>query len=118
MDCSRAGYLLQHLLDLNVDSMEDDTKDVFFLGACGRTCSPALRVDSLETLPTNSDFPADLFTACLTDPLRISIRWCLHMRNLQPFSLTKDLLEEDNIEEDFAYRLEGGNVELEKGGDG
>ncbi len=41
MDCSRAGYLLQHLLDLNVDSMEDDTKDVFFLGACGRTCSPA-----------------------------------------------------------------------------
>ena len=40
------------------------------------------------------------------------------MRNLQPFSLTKDLLEEDNIVEDFAYRLEGGNVELEKGGDG
>ncbi len=35
MDCSHAGELLNHLLELNTDNMEDETEDVYFLGACG-----------------------------------------------------------------------------------
>ena len=31
------------------------------------------------------------------------------MRHIQPFNLTQDIIEE-TIEEDFAYRLEGGSV--------
>lgn len=67
-------------------------------------------VDTHEVLPVHPDFPADIFTACLTDPLRMSIRWYLNMRHIQPFHLTKDILDEETIEEDFAYRLEGTEV--------
>ena len=28
-----------------------------------------------ETLPLNSGLPADLFTACLTTPIRIALKW-------------------------------------------
>ncbi len=28
-----------------------------------------------ETLPTDPIYPADLFTACLTTPLKIALRW-------------------------------------------
>ena len=64
----------------------------------------------MELLPSHPSFPADLFTACLTDPLRISIHWYLYMRHLQAFNLTQDIVDEDTIEEDFAYRLEGSFV--------
>lgn len=32
------------------------------------------------------------------------------MRHIQPFNLTQDIIDEETIEEDFAYRLEGGSV--------
>lgn len=35
------------------------------LGACGEN----------QILPMNPDLPADLFTACLTTPIRIALRW-------------------------------------------
>lgn len=35
------------------------------LGACGEN----------EILPMNPDLPADLFTACLTTPIRIALKW-------------------------------------------
>ena len=36
MDCNNAGCLLNHLMELNTDTIEDETSDVYFLGACGR----------------------------------------------------------------------------------
>ena len=35
------------------------------LGACGES----------QILPMNPDLPADLFTACLTTPIRIALKW-------------------------------------------
>jgi len=40
-------------------------RDYILLAACGAN----------ETLPTNPDLPADIFTACLTTPIKIALRW-------------------------------------------
>ena len=51
------------------------------LAACGKN----------ETLPTNPDLPADLFTSCLTTPVAVSLR-CFLLQNELPTDLTlKDL---------------------------
>lgn len=42
-------------------------KDSILLAAC--------RAD--EILPTNPNYPADIFTACLTTPIKIALRWFL-----------------------------------------
>ena len=47
------------------------------LAACGKN----------ETLPTNPDLPADLFTACLTTPVAISLR-CFLLSSQFPTELT------------------------------
>lgn len=40
-------------------------RDCILLAACG----------AHETLPQNSELPADVFTACLTTPIKIALRW-------------------------------------------
>ena len=40
-------------------------KEIFVLAACGPN----------EILPMNPDYPADLFTVCLTTPIRMALRW-------------------------------------------
>lgn len=47
--------------------------DCILLAACGRT----------ETLPTNPDLPADLFTCCLTTPIEIALRYFVLQNPLQ-----------------------------------
>ncbi|XP_050315215.1 regulatory-associated protein of mTOR [Anthonomus grandis grandis] len=42
-------------------------KDCIQLGACA----------SYQCLPMNPDLPADLFTSCLTTPIKIALRWCV-----------------------------------------
>lgn len=55
--------------------------DNIILAACGKT----------ETLPTNPDLPADLFTSCLTTPVTISLR-CFVLDCQLPLDITlKDL---------------------------
>lgn len=47
--------------------------DVIMLGACGAE----------EELPSNPDLPADLFTCCLTTPLRVALRHACRSELLQ-----------------------------------
>ncbi|PGH13440.1 hypothetical protein AJ80_06309 [Polytolypa hystricis UAMH7299] len=47
--------------------------DCILLGACERA----------ETLPTNPDLPADLFTCCLTTPIEIALRFFVLQNPLQ-----------------------------------
>ena len=55
--------------------------DNIILAACGKS----------ETLPTNPDLPADLFTSCLTTPVTISLR-CFVLDCQLPIAITlKDL---------------------------
>ena len=44
-------------------------KDCILLAACAAN----------ETLPTNPDLPADLFTSCLTTPIKAALRWCVEI---------------------------------------
>lgn len=47
-----------------------------------------------QILPMNADLPADLFTSCLTTPIKIALKWFLlqHKDKLIP-RLTLDMIE-------------------------
>ncbi|KAI9805343.1 MAG: hypothetical protein M1833_005796 [Piccolia ochrophora] len=90
-DCSDAGNIIHNFnrfvekheaenadarrKDPNVQLMNYD--DCIQLAACGRK----------ETLPTNPDLPADLFTCCLTTPIEIALRFYV-LQNPLPSSIT------------------------------
>ena len=57
-------------------------KDSIQLAACG----------PLETLPMNPDLPADVFTACLTTPIEMSLRWVVMRNPLLTSNITMDMV--------------------------
>ena len=94
-DCSHAGNIINNF-DRFVEKHETENADTrqadptaqlqmyndnILLAACGKP----------ESLPTNPDLPADLFTCCLTTPIEISLRFFV-LENPLPTDLTvKDL---------------------------
>nr|XP_009800408.1 PREDICTED: regulatory-associated protein of TOR 1 isoform X4 [Nicotiana sylvestris] len=68
-DCSAAGMIVNtfiELQDLTVsDSSGPSTRDCILLAAC----------EAHETLPQSAEFPADVFTSCLTTPIKMALRW-------------------------------------------
>ncbi|CAG5135312.1 unnamed protein product, partial [Candidula unifasciata] len=104
-DCSNAGIIMdlfktftqrQQLLNTchcstcqtpgqtnTEQSAPSSIKNSIILAACGPT----------EHLPMNPDLPADLFTSCLTTPIKVALRWyVLHNRSLVP-GLTLDMVD-------------------------
>ncbi|XP_057866862.1 regulatory-associated protein of TOR 1 isoform X1 [Cryptomeria japonica] len=68
-DCSAAGVIVNAFVerqdwDSGVSSVAA-MKDCILLAACG----------SDEILPQSAEFPADIFTSCLTTPIKIALRW-------------------------------------------
>ncbi|KAG0172829.1 hypothetical protein DFQ29_008217 [Apophysomyces sp. BC1021] len=57
-------------------------RDCIQLAACGPT----------ETLPMNPDLPADVFTACLTTPIEMSLRWVVMRNPLLTSNITMDMV--------------------------
>ncbi|KAI8984718.1 raptor N-terminal caspase like domain-containing protein [Mycotypha africana] len=57
-------------------------KDSIQLAACGPN----------ETLPMNPDLPADVFTACLTTPIEMSLRWVVMRNPLLTTNITMDMV--------------------------
>ncbi|CAO3644478.1 unnamed protein product [Mucor hiemalis] len=57
-------------------------KDSIQLAACGPS----------ETLPMNPDLPADVFTACLTTPIEMSLRWVVMRNPLLTSNITMDMV--------------------------
>ncbi|CAL1542232.1 unnamed protein product, partial [Lymnaea stagnalis] len=97
-DCSNAGIIIDLFKtftaqreqeaatsgQINTDqSAPSSIKNSILLAACGST----------EHLPMNPDLPADLFTSCLTTPLKVALRWyVLQNRSLVP-GLTMEMVD-------------------------
>lgn len=61
---------------------------------CYRNCIQLAACAKNQVLPMNPELPADLFTSCLTTPIKIALRWYV----LQPTSklvpkVTLDLID-------------------------
>jgi regulatory associated protein of mTOR len=97
-DCSEAGIIIQNFLKfaekhqtqnaelLRRDPSADivDCSDCIHLAACSER----------ESLPTNPNLPADIFTACLTTPIKMAVRF--HILQ-DPLSCSVSLNEALNI---------------------
>jgi regulator-associated protein of mTOR len=55
------------------------------LGACGEN----------ELLPMNPELPADLFTSCLTTPIKIALRWYVLQKNISRLNpdINQDMID-------------------------
>ncbi|KAK9819637.1 hypothetical protein WJX72_000593 [[Myrmecia] bisecta] len=62
---------------------EDPLKECILLASCGAT----------EMLPQMPDLPADVFTACLTTPIKVALRWFCSRSLLRHEGLTKELID-------------------------
>ncbi|GAB4856275.1 Regulatory-associated protein of TOR 1 [Ancistrocladus abbreviatus] len=65
-DCSAAGNIVTAFMELHdAPSSSGSTRDCILLAAC----------EAHETLPQSAEFPADVFTSCLTTPIQMALRW-------------------------------------------
>ncbi|XP_024383773.1 regulatory-associated protein of TOR 1 isoform X3 [Physcomitrium patens] len=87
-DCSAAGMIVNAFCErsewgsggASSGSLTSAMKECILLAACGAN----------ETLPQNSELPADVFTSCLTTPIKIALRWFCPRSLLQ---LDSDLID-------------------------
>lgn len=69
-DCSGAGILLEALQQIRRNAgqqgeTEEEAEEIIALAACAEN----------QLLPMNPDLPADLFTSCLTTPIKMALKW-------------------------------------------
>ncbi|KAL2330582.1 hypothetical protein Fmac_018163 [Flemingia macrophylla] len=67
-DCSGAGLIVNSFVELHEWSASNSSvsqRDCILLAAC----------EAHETLPQSAEFPADVFTSCLTTPIKMALRW-------------------------------------------
>ncbi|VFQ79513.1 unnamed protein product [Cuscuta campestris] len=67
-DCSAAGMIVNAFIELqdwNASTSSGASRDCILLAAC----------EAHETLPQSAEFPADVFTSCLTTPIKMALRW-------------------------------------------
>lgn len=75
-DCNAAGLIvkwfkkyaeedIQENSKSNLSQSQNEKNDYILLAACGAN----------EMLPTNPNLPADIFTSCLTTPIKIALIW-------------------------------------------
>ncbi|KAJ4841471.1 Regulatory-associated protein of TOR 1 [Turnera subulata] len=84
-DCSAAGMIVNafiELQELNASSSAGSGRDCILLAAC----------EAHETLPQSDEFPADVFTSCLTTPIKMALRW-FYRRSLLCESLDYSLID-------------------------
>jgi regulator-associated protein of mTOR len=58
-----------------------------------RDCIVLCATSATGTLPTNPDFPADIFTACLTTPIKIALRWFMKRNPLSTHHVSASMLD-------------------------
>ncbi|XP_010931321.1 regulatory-associated protein of TOR 1 [Elaeis guineensis] len=85
-DCSAAGMIVSAFIehqDWNSSGASASSKDCILLAAC----------EAHETLPQSAEFPADVFTSCLTTPIKMALRWFCS-RSLLRDSLDHSLIDQ------------------------
>lgn len=85
-DCSAAGMIVSAFLERlewNSSGAPASSKDCILLAAC----------EAHETLPQSAEFPADVFTSCLTTPIKMALRWFCS-RSLLHDSLDHSLIDQ------------------------
>ncbi|KAA8517496.1 hypothetical protein F0562_017874 [Nyssa sinensis] len=68
-DCSAAGMIVNAFMELQDWSSSSSS------GPSARDCILLAACEAHETLPQSADFPADVFTSCLTTPIKMALRW-------------------------------------------
>ncbi|XP_010558401.1 PREDICTED: regulatory-associated protein of TOR 1 [Tarenaya hassleriana] len=84
-DCSAAGMIVNAFAELHEwgsSGSSGSSRDCIILAAC----------EAHETLPQSVEFPADVFTSCLTTPIKMALRWFCRR------SLLKEIIDESLID--------------------
>ncbi|XP_056315847.1 regulatory-associated protein of mTOR isoform X1 [Danio aesculapii] len=102
-DCSNAGiivksfkqFALQREQELEVAAINPNHPLAQMpLPPSMKNCIQLAACDASELLPMNPDLPADLFTSCLTTPIKIALRWfCMQKSAKLVPGVTLDLIE-------------------------
>ncbi|XP_028828569.1 regulatory-associated protein of mTOR isoform X3 [Denticeps clupeoides] len=102
-DCSNAGiivksfkqFALQREQELEVAAINPNHPLAQMpLPPSMKNCIQLAACDATELLPMNPDLPADLFTSCLTTPIKIALRWfCMQKSAKLVPGVTLDLIE-------------------------
>lgn len=81
-DCSNAGIIIESFEHFAAQhEKEYDQASQQRANAVGlpmpsyKSCIQLAACGAKEVLPMNPDLPADLFTSCLTTPIRVALRW-------------------------------------------
>ncbi|KAF2643093.1 WD repeat-containing protein-like protein mip1 [Massarina eburnea CBS 473.64] len=90
-DCSDAGLIIsnflrfgeKHQVEMEEAKRRDPNLEVIDFNDCIHLAACRER----ESLPTNPDLPADVFTSCLTDPITMAVRFFI-LQNPLPTSVT------------------------------
>lgn len=84
-DCSNAGVIVE-LFKQFADQHEKDYEQMSQQNRLStpapnfRNCIQLAACSAQQILPMNPDLPADIFTACLTTPIKIALKW-FYMQN-------------------------------------
>ncbi|KAL6987936.1 Regulatory-associated protein of TOR 1 [Sarracenia purpurea var. burkii] len=68
-DCSAAGMIVNAFIELQERSTSSSS------GSSLRDCILLAACEAHESLPQSAEFPADVFTSCLTTPIKMALRW-------------------------------------------
>ncbi|RLU18249.1 hypothetical protein DMN91_008605 [Ooceraea biroi] len=83
-DCSNAGIIVesfqqfadQHEKEYEMEKQQNRATGVTCPAApCYKNCIQLAACAANQILPMNPNLPADIFTSCLTTPIKIAIRW-------------------------------------------
>jgi regulator-associated protein of mTOR len=90
-DCNNAGLILKTFMQIiHQKDKEDKKNNNLSSTSAGRHRENILMASCAtnESLPLNPNFPADLFTACLTTPIKVALQWfCQNNRLVDGISL-------------------------------
>ncbi|KAG9137895.1 hypothetical protein Leryth_021188 [Lithospermum erythrorhizon] len=68
-DCSAAGLIVNAFMELQDSTISSSS------GPTSRDCILLAASEAQQTLPQSAEFPADVFTSCLTTPIKMALRW-------------------------------------------